>query len=72
LSLNDRLAHGYSERSSPAACSATVSWHATRRFGAAAASAAAAAYIVDEGALSFVAAIYFPIWILHTNENAEE
>jgi hypothetical protein len=29
----------------------------------------AAAYIVDEGALSFVTVIYFPIWILHTSEN---
>jgi hypothetical protein len=32
----------------------------------------AAAYVVDEGALSFVTVIYFPVWILHTNENAEE
>jgi hypothetical protein len=31
-----------------------------------------AAYIVDEGALSFVTVIYFPIWILHPNEKAEE
>jgi hypothetical protein len=31
-----------------------------------------AAYIIDEGALSFVAVIYFPIWILHTDDNEEE
>ena len=29
------------------------------------------AYIIDEGALSFVTVIYFPIWILHITEIGE-
>jgi hypothetical protein len=30
------------------------------------------ACVIDEGALSFVTVIYFPIWILHANEDDEE